>query len=73
MISSKNIKRLTASILILTMFMMTGCGNKSVCPHYPTPPKIVRDKIQSLDNKDVDLWMLDQAKLKKKIEVCNEN
>ena len=55
------------------MFMMTACGNKSVCPHYPTPLKIVRDKIQSLDNKDVDFWMAEQAKLKKKIEVCNEN
>ena len=52
---------------------MQGCGSKhTICPQYPAPTQGVLNKIKSLNDKDVDSWIIKQYKLNKKLKVCNE-
>lgn len=58
--------------LIIISFM-GGCGSiKTVCPQYPKPSQKVLNKIKSLNDVDVDAWIVKQYKLNKQLRVCNE-
>ncbi len=64
-------KKIVFTICFLLYF--TGCTHKSnVCPIYPKPNQTVLNKIQLLNDNDVDNWMMKQMKLFKKLKVCNE-
>lgn len=59
--------------IAVMMLTMQGCGSKqAVCPTYPKPSQYVLDKIQSLKDKKVDDWVVEQYKLNLKLKVCNE-
>lgn len=64
-------KKLGSIFIILLMFLLSGCSNTTICPIYPKPSKEVLQKIKSLDDNNVDLWMIEQFKLNKKLGVCN--
>lgn len=53
---------------------MQGCGSKNntICPAYPKPTQDVLDRIKSLEDKNVDDWMLEQYKLNLKLGVCKQ-
>ena len=60
-------------ILILMMFTLQACGNKTtICPKYPIPSQEVLNKIKSLKSQEVDDWILKQYKLNQKLGICNE-
>ena len=65
--------RLKVMSIVLMMFILQGCGNKSVCPKYPEPSQEVLSKIQSLESDPVNNWMMKQYKLNLKIKACNED
>jgi hypothetical protein len=51
---------------------MVGCGNTKVCLEYPKPSKDILIKLKNLNDRNIDLWMIEQYKLNKKLEVmCN--
>lgn len=56
------------------MLIMQGCGSKNntICPAYPKPTQDVLDRIKSLEDKNVDDWMLEQYKLNLKLGVCKQ-
>lgn len=56
------------------MLTMQGCGNKNntVCPNYPKPTQDVLNQIKSLNDANVDNWMIEQYKLNLKLGVCKE-
>lgn len=60
-------------LIVSSLLIFTGCSNKAtICPTYPKPSKQVLDKIKSLNDDSVNLWMKEQYKLNKKLGVCNE-
>jgi outer membrane lipoprotein-sorting protein len=66
-------KKLGSLLIILLMFLLSGCSQKlTICPTYPKPSKQVLDKIKSLNDQNVNVWMIEQYKLNKKLGVCNE-
>lgn len=63
--------KLIGSIFIIVL--LSGCvSTTTVCPTYPKPSKEVLTKIKSLQDPDVDSWMIDQFKLNKKLGLNNE-
>lgn len=56
------------------MLIMQGCGSKNntICPIYPKPTQDVLDRIKSLQDKNVDDWMIEQYKLNLKLGVCKQ-
>lgn len=60
------IKRVIGSVAIVSMI---GCSSTTcIYPSYPKPNQVVLDKINSLKSIDVDNWMMEQYKLKMKLE-----
>ncbi len=60
--------------IVLTIFIIQGCGSKGLtCPSYPVPNQHVLQSIQSIQDSQVDEWMLKQYKLNLKLKVCNED
>lgn len=54
------------------VFIFIGCSNtNSYCPKYPIPNNTVLKKIQSLNDSEVDKWMIEQYKLNLKLKECN--
>lgn len=52
------------------MMLMTGCqSNNCTVPTFPKPTKEVMSKIKTLNDKDVDSWMVELYKLKLKLGV----
>ncbi len=59
-------------IPLIAISFLAGCGSiKSVCPQYPSPSQEVLTKIKSLDDKEVDEWIINQYKLNQKLKACN--
>jgi len=60
--------------IVLMILTMQGCGNKNntICPNYPKPTQSVLDRIKSLNDVNVDNWMIEQYKLNLKLGVCKE-
>jgi len=58
-------------IALLMMFMTVGCSQNKECvkPTFPNTTKEVGMKIKSLNDRDVDNWMVELYKLKLKLEV----
>lgn len=60
----------TGSLLILCF--LAGCSTTSaVCPQYPKPSAHVLEKLKSLNDDQVDQWLIKQYKLNKQLGVCN--
>jgi len=64
-------KKIIGSICLV--LLLSGCyeNSVSVCPIYPKPSQEVLTRIKSLNSRTVDLWMIKQYKLNKKLDVCN--
>lgn len=59
--------------LLLAVLIISGCASNSVvCPKYPKPTQQVLVKIKSLNDKDVDDWIVKQFKLNKQLKICND-
>lgn len=60
-------------VLAVVAIALTGCGTTSVvkCPNYPYPNLRVLSLVGSLQSGPVDDWMIDQAQLAQKLELCN--
>lgn len=58
-------------ILLSMMFTIQGCSQSKECvkPTFPNTTKDVGMKIKSLNDRDVDNWMMELYKLKLKLEV----
>lgn len=54
------------------MFIMQGCGSKTICPKYPKPSQATLIKISTLKDAGVDIWMKKQFKLNLKLNECNK-
>jgi hypothetical protein len=46
-----------------------GCQGNCTVPTFPKPTKEVMSKIKTLNDKEVDNWMIELYKLKLKLEV----
>lgn len=59
-------------IVILVMLTLQGCGIKYInaCPQYPKPTQEVLEKIKSLDDDNVDDWIIEQHVLSLKLKLC---
>ena len=57
-------------IIALTIFTIQGCGVKNACPKYPEASQEVLDKIKSLDDDNVDDWIVEQHVLSLKLKLC---
>lgn len=64
-------KKLGSIFIVSLMFLFSGCTGTTICPSYPKPSKEVLQKIKSLNDNSVNLWMIEQFKLNKKLGVCN--
>lgn len=64
-------KKLGSIFIIFTIILFSGCARTTICPTYPKPSKEILQKIKSLNDDSVDLWMIEQFKLNKKLGVCN--
>ena len=63
----------TGISLFVVLFLFSACTSKlSTCPQYPKPSKDVLQKIQSLKDRNVNLWTIKQYKLNKQLKICNE-
>lgn len=63
--------RFVGSLLCL---LLTGCAtHTSVCPDFPKPTQEVLDNIKSLNNSEVDEWIIQLYKLNQKLKFCKEN
>ena len=58
-------------IALSMMFMIVGCSQSKECvkPPFPNTTKEVGMKIKSLNDRDVDNWMMELYRLKLKLEV----
>lgn len=61
-------RTLTTWILVLTMFMLSGCATSNVCPPFPKPSAEAVMAIQGLENPKVDEWIVELYKLQLKLE-----
>lgn len=60
-------------LCILLCFFIVGCAtHTSVCPDFPKPTKEVLDSVKSLNNPEVDNWLIDLYKLNQKLKICKE-
>lgn len=59
------------SLYATIVLALVGCNNTTVCPSYPKTTIKVLEPLKSLENNDVDNWMIEQLKLKRKLEKCN--
>lgn len=60
-------------LLVSSLLIFGGCAGKTTtCPTYPKPSKHVLDKIKSLNDDSVNVWMIKQYKLNNQLGVCNE-
>lgn len=60
-------------MLVGLCLFFTGCAtHTSVCPDFPTPSQNVLDRIKSLENSEVDEWIIQLYKLNLKLKVCKE-
>lgn len=60
-------------ISVVALVCFTGCAtHTSVCPDFPTPSQKVLDSIKSLDNPEVDDWIVNLYKLNQKLKICKE-
>jgi len=60
--------------MFLCMLLM-GCSSykiKFLCPQYPKPSQEVLDAILATKNEATTKWLIDQRKLKEKLDICNE-
>lgn len=56
---------------IVLAFILSGCyAHTSVCPDFPTPTQEVLNNIKSLNNSEVDNWIIKLYKLNQKLKVC---
>lgn len=61
------------SLCILLCFLLTGCAtHTSVCPDFPKPSAEVLESVKSLNNPEVDDWVIQLYKLNKKLKICKE-
>lgn len=58
--------------LVIAILFLSGCASSTVCPQYPKPTQEVLGKIKSLNDKDVDDWIIKQFKLNKQLKICND-
>jgi len=58
---------------LLLILVLAGCCNTTlpVCPSYPKPSSEVLIKLRSMHSAQVNRWMIEQLRLKRKLEVCN--
>lgn len=55
----------------IVALLMAGCSTyTSVCPEFPKPTQEVLNEIKSLNNLEVDNWVIELYKLNKKLEIC---
>jgi len=60
-------------LFLITILFFTGCSHKpTICPKYPKPTQHILERLKSLNDHSVDLWLIKQYKLNKKLKVCNE-
>lgn len=60
-------------LCILLCFFIVGCAtHTSVCPAFPKPTQEVLDSVKSLNNPEVDNWLIDLYKLNQKLKICKE-
>lgn len=59
-------------VLSLALAMsFIGCSyNSYLCPEFPKPSQSVLNEIKSLNNSEVDSWVIELYKLNKKLQVC---
>lgn len=58
-------------MLISVVFMMTGCISQKVnfdCPSFPIPKKQAIQKLQEINDSDINEWVVELYKLQKKLE-----
>ena len=69
-------KRLAVLLIALTfMCLSAGCApheKVTVCPSFPNPADNAVNKIQALHDQEVDAWMVGLYKLKKELEVTDQ-
>lgn len=55
-------------LLIISLFVFSGCTKvTTVCPSYPKPSQHTLLQIKSLNDPEVNVWMIKQYKLNKKL------
>ena len=60
-------------LCILLCFFIVGCAtHTSVCPDFQKPTQEVLDSVKSLNNPEVDNWLIDLYKLNQKLKICKE-
>lgn len=67
----KNLKHL---LLLLLLLLTVGCAKKPVidqtaCPPFPDPTNAAVDKIQSLNDPEVNDWIIRLYRLKQQLKV----
>lgn len=60
-----------ASGSLLIMCFLSGCTSTMVCPQYPKPSAHVLESIKSLNDSEIDQWLIKQYKLNKQLGICN--
>lgn len=54
---------------LVAVMLMMGCQSNCTVPTFPKPTKEVMSKIKTLNDKDVDNWMIELYKLKLKLKL----
>lgn len=60
--------------IFFCVFLM-GCTSykiKFLCPEYPKPSQEVLDVVLDTKNEATIKWLIEQRKLKEKLDICNE-
>lgn len=59
---------------VVLCLALTGCAtHTSICPEFPKPTQEVLNNIKSLNNSEVDEWIIQLYKLNQKLKICKEN